>query len=191
MISLKEEMMTDARILKTKRSTRKALLSLLKVKKYDAISVKDICETANISRGTFYLHYKDKFDLAQQYQHEITKEGSKRVKNLLSHERHLLYYHMIHFWSNEAELLLLLISNNGSPDIQNQLKRTLQYNAEKNVFPYIKKSNFTEKEKHYFVVFISNAIFGIIQEWVNNGQQETPEELSDIINTIIPDSLLG
>lgn len=186
---LNEAMMTDARILKTKRSTRKALLSLLKVKKYDAISVKDICEAANISRGTFYLHYKDKFDLVQQYQYEITKKGSEKVHDLLSHERHLLYYNMLQFWNNEAELLLLLISKNGSPDIQNELKRTLQYNAEKNVVPYIKKSDFTEKERHYFVIFVSNAIFGIIQEWVNNGQQETPEELSDIIKKIVPDSL--
>jgi len=188
---LNEEMMTDSRILKTKRNTRKALITLLKHKKYDDISVKDICEVAGISRGTFYLHYKDKFDLVEQYQFEITKEGSKRVQSLLQSERHLLYYHIINFWNNEAELLLLLISNNGSPDVQNQLKKTLQYNAEKNVFPYTKKSHFSEKERHYFVVFLSNAIFGIIQEWVNNGQQETPEELSTIIHKIIPDSLLG
>ncbi|RIP27513.1 TetR/AcrR family transcriptional regulator, partial [Staphylococcus gallinarum] len=84
-------MMTDSRILKTKRNTRKALITLLKHKKYDDISVKDICEVAGISRGTFYLHYKDKFDLVEQYQFEITKEGSKRVQSLLQSERHLLY----------------------------------------------------------------------------------------------------
>lgn len=184
-------MITDARVLKTKRNTRKALISLLKIKKYDEISVKHICEAAGISRGTFYLHYKDKFDLVQQYQYEITKEGSKRVQSLLQSERHLMYYHIINFWSNEAELLLLLISKNGSPDVQYELKKTLQYNAEKNVFPYIKKSHFNEKERHYFIVFLSNAIFGIIQEWVNNGQQETPEELSNIIYKIIPDELLN
>lgn len=183
--------MTDARILKTKRNTRKALISLLKIKKYDDISVKDICEEAGVSRGTFYLHYKDKFDLVQQYQYEITKEGSKRVQNLLHSERHLLYYHMLNFWNNEAELLLLLISKNGSPYIQNQLKEMLQYNAKVNVFPHIKVGPFSQQEQHYFIIFLSNAIFGVIQEWVNNGQQETPKELSEIIYKIIPDALLG
>ena len=80
--------MTDMRIVKTKRKARKAMITLLKEKKYDDISVKDICETAGISRGTFYLHYKDKYDLVQQYQAEFVKEGTKKALNLLNEERY-------------------------------------------------------------------------------------------------------
>lgn len=36
-----------------------AFLKLLKVKEFEKISVADICRTANISRGTFYVHYRD------------------------------------------------------------------------------------------------------------------------------------
>ncbi|MGZ2546862.1 TetR/AcrR family transcriptional regulator [Staphylococcus saprophyticus] len=35
---------------------------------FDEISVKDICKLAEISRGTFYLHYQDKYDLVSKYQ---------------------------------------------------------------------------------------------------------------------------
>ncbi|MGX0379724.1 AcrR family transcriptional regulator [Staphylococcus auricularis] len=138
---MEEELMTDMRIVKTKRKARKAMITLLKEKKYDDISVKDICETAGISRGTFYLHYKDKYDLVQQYQVEFVKEGTKKALNLLNEERYSFFYQMVKLWNEEAELLLLLISDNGSVEVQNQLKAMLQANAEKHIFPHMNLKN--------------------------------------------------
>ncbi|SUM14359.1 TetR/AcrR family transcriptional regulator [Staphylococcus epidermidis] len=71
---MNEELIMDARIIKTKRNTLNALKRLLKRKKFADISVKDICIEGNVSRGTFYLHYKDKYDLVYKYQIEIMKK---------------------------------------------------------------------------------------------------------------------
>lgn len=73
---MNEELIMDARIIKTKRNTLNALKRLLKRKKFADISVKDICIEGNVSRGTFYLHYKDKYDLVYKYQIEIMKKNS-------------------------------------------------------------------------------------------------------------------
>ncbi len=51
---------TDPRVVKTRNSLRKALVYLMRREKLEDISVQKITETANITRGTFYLHYKDK-----------------------------------------------------------------------------------------------------------------------------------
>ncbi len=48
---------TDRRTLCTCAAIRDALLSLLAEKEYTDISVSDLCRAAEISRGTFYLHY--------------------------------------------------------------------------------------------------------------------------------------
>ena len=51
---------TDPRVIKTRNSLRKALVYLMRRDKIENISVQKITETANITRGTFYLHYRDK-----------------------------------------------------------------------------------------------------------------------------------
>ena len=59
-------MKTDARIIHTRRSLRCALLGLLQEKSVDDITVKEVCEKADVSRATFYKHYKDCYDLLKQ-----------------------------------------------------------------------------------------------------------------------------
>jgi AcrR family transcriptional regulator len=53
----------DRRTQRTQRTLLDALIDLLKVKHYDAITVKDIVEKANVGRSTFYAHYQTKDDL--------------------------------------------------------------------------------------------------------------------------------
>lgn len=58
---MNEETM-DKRVYKTLTKIEKSMVTLLNVKSYDDISIKDICDESGISRGTFYQHYRDKDD---------------------------------------------------------------------------------------------------------------------------------
>lgn len=53
----------DIRILKTKRDLRAGIVTLLKDRPFEKITVCDICEQSIINRMTFYKHYMDKKDL--------------------------------------------------------------------------------------------------------------------------------
>ena len=64
---------TDPRVVKTRNSLRKALVYLMRREKLEDISVQKITETANITRGTFYLHYKDKKDLMRSLMNSLIK----------------------------------------------------------------------------------------------------------------------
>ena len=55
----------DPRVIKTRNNLRRALVSLMQRESLSSISVQKITETAHITRGTFYLHYKDKQDFIQ------------------------------------------------------------------------------------------------------------------------------
>ena len=54
---------TDRRVQRTRELLQKALIDLIGVKGYDAITIQDIVDRANIGRTTFYLHYNSKDEL--------------------------------------------------------------------------------------------------------------------------------
>jgi AcrR family transcriptional regulator len=58
-----EQPKIDRRIVRTKKALHDALMELLKEKGYEAVTVEEITQRANVARATFYLHYQDKEDL--------------------------------------------------------------------------------------------------------------------------------
>ena len=53
----------DRRVARSKRRLKDALLELIEVRDYAAISVGDITERADVGRSTFYVHFTSKEDL--------------------------------------------------------------------------------------------------------------------------------
>jgi len=61
----------DEMIEKTKEKIQLSFLQLLKEKHFMNISVRDITTRAAINRGTFYLHYQDKYDFIDQMEQDL------------------------------------------------------------------------------------------------------------------------
>jgi len=61
----------DLRTERTKRSIANAFLELRKQKPLEKISVKELAELAYINKATFYTHYHDIYDLADQLENEF------------------------------------------------------------------------------------------------------------------------
>jgi AcrR family transcriptional regulator len=53
----------DRRVRKTRRQLREALIALMLERGWDAVSVRDICQRADVGRSTFYVHFADKENL--------------------------------------------------------------------------------------------------------------------------------
>ena len=51
---------TDRRVRRTRRALHDALLTLMTEKSYDAVTVQDIIDRADVGRSTFYSHFTDK-----------------------------------------------------------------------------------------------------------------------------------
>ena len=61
----------DIRIEKTKHSICNAFLALRAQKPLERITVKELCESAQINKSTFYSHYIDIYDLSEQIENDI------------------------------------------------------------------------------------------------------------------------
>lgn len=180
---MNEETM-DKRVYKTLTKIEKSMVTLLNVKSYDDISIKDICDESGISRGTFYQHYRDKDDFLFQYQKAMMKKGKRRLTQIQFEERRQFFEHALNFWINEGELLLLLLRDNGAYNVHQAIKKNLQQNIEVRLVPIMNTQALTNKEKYFLIIFMSNAVFGVLQDWVQRGRQESPKEISLMIDKV-------
>lgn len=64
----------DKRIEKTKHGIFNAFIELRSKKALERISVKELCELANINKSTFYAHYLDIYDLSDKIENEIAEQ---------------------------------------------------------------------------------------------------------------------
>ena len=61
----------DLRIEKTKKSIINSFIELRSKKELEKITVKELCEKAQINKSTFYSHYHDIYDLSEQLETEV------------------------------------------------------------------------------------------------------------------------
>ncbi len=65
-MTAKQPARPDRRTARTKRALHEALMQLMLERGFEAISVSNITDRANVGRSTFYAHYADKEDLLQE-----------------------------------------------------------------------------------------------------------------------------
>ncbi len=70
----------DLRIQKTKSNIFNAYIELREKKPIEKITVKELTDKAQISKQTFYLHYKDIYDLTEQIERELIADIMKDVE---------------------------------------------------------------------------------------------------------------
>lgn len=183
----------DRRVIRTKLAIRNALISLIAEKGFEALSVKDLTTKANINRGTFYLHYQDKFDLLDQTLEEVTGDiegillkiawltpaDFKNIDIPMS-----IVVKIFEYFNDNAALMQAILETKGNFALQSQLKKTMWSNLfEKNYSTFIRKENLLVPSE-YLASYISAAHFGVIQEWLETGRRETPEEMARILINI-------
>ena len=64
----------DRRVRKTKKALRQGLVSLLEKKKLKDITVRELTDTVDLHRGTFYVHYRDIYELYEKMWQEAIQE---------------------------------------------------------------------------------------------------------------------
>ncbi|QPQ31288.1 TetR/AcrR family transcriptional regulator [Lysinibacillus sp. JNUCC 51] len=185
---------TDRRIIRTKNEIKQAFFSLLSEKNFEAITVRDITELANINRGTFYLHYVDKYNLLEQYENEIFEKFNAILDattnldldiNQFKQERLPVMIQILQVFYEEADFLKLILGPNGDPYFHEKMRQFFvrYFNA------YL--GNRTDKSKWKFPIeltlaYNSNAILGVITYWLQHEMQQSPEEIATmLIETIL------
>lgn len=174
----------DRRIIKTKKSIRKAFNELLLKKVYTTITITEIAALADIDRKTFYLHYNSVDDILKEFQQEQTC----KVKALLEEEKKL---DIGSFFEGLNDIMMENI------EIYRKLAKTKEYLFLVIEFKDILKDSITEsfyeKSKmtpevfNVYAEYIASGIVNIYIDWLNS---DTPLTLAEL-TTIAKDAVLS
>ena len=177
----------DRRIRKTKKAMADALAQLLLQKPLSSISVREISELADINRGTFYLHYRDVYDLAETLQNEIFEKFQEVIDNYEPEETpDNLFPVLAAFYtllSENATLAQVLLGKNGDAAFIDKLKNVLREKCFSNAQKVLKVQN--NEEFNYFYHFIVSGCTGIVSAWLAGGMKETPAGMAHYTEAFI------
>ncbi len=183
---MKEEPL-DRRVRKTRRQLRECLIALLKQKKVQEITVKEITDMADLNRGTFYLHYKDVFDLLEKTEAELLDEFNQL---LLRHDAEELRSHSSSFFSDvfslvapNADLIEILIGENGDLNFVNRLKRLIREKTLREWTALYQAANPAVFDA--YLSYMVSGCLGLVQYWLQSGRRETPQQMAELTRDIV------
>ena len=189
---MSDENAQDRRVARTKLAIREALVALIEEKGFDAISVRDISTRADINRGTFYLHYRDKFDLLEQTEMEIIQNveaiilqaNSLNLADFNSTDRPLpVVVSMFEYLKQNAALMHAILGLGGDFAFMERIRRTVEKNLKLGFLAGIRAVNFLVPAD-YLISYLLSAHFGVIQAWLQNGCRESPKEMAVILSKL-------
>ncbi|MGD9605469.1 MAG: TetR/AcrR family transcriptional regulator [Bacilli bacterium] len=163
----------DRRIKKTQILLKETLTTLIEQKELRNITVSELCELANINRGTFYLHYLDIYDMIEQFEKAIVGDLAAIIEknSPISAEYYILpvLIQVIEYLYKDMRFVKAMLSKNGDLHFLEQLKTTMLAQTKKSLPEFPKK--YDETFIKILTIFIVSGGAGVFQEWLNGDFQ--------------------
>ena len=178
--------MVQKRKTSTKEDIKEALIQLLSEERFDTISISKLCKRARINRGTFYLHYQDKYQMVDSLKNDIISQLSSyslfEAENEYPKKLMIAKFHILR--ANERLINALTRSHyiDFREAIREYITTIILSDRQKDATQRFLEENFHIPQKYALEIFLS-SVEGIISLWIAGGAQEEPEELTDIILT--------
>jgi len=189
-----------------KRKSRKALfdacVELVQEKEFQHITINEIVNRADLNRGTFYLHFADKYDMMDSFENEMIEKIEEVILSNLPDEpsdqlfiqtRYDTIKELINCLEENKELLQLLLKSSHHSSFQAKLRSKLKVVFEERILPDFNKSSLNIPTDLFVVIFTSAAL-GIIEYTFQSDAPIESEQLTEfLINVMIngPAKTLG
>ena len=178
----------DLRVVQTRRALREALLALLKTQTLETVSVSALCREAGVSRGAFYLHFKDVralfdeqvrqllLDLEQSY-FEPYRHVDVLVPSRLDPSTIRMFHHVKKYQS-----FYEIVFDRQSPlayylALFEKIKSLIRESASS--VPQGKA------DRRLSVAYEANAIMGLLLAWSEEGFAASPSSMNEQLTAIL------
>ena len=172
----------DLRVINTKKALHEALLALLKNAPLESISVSTLCRKAEVSRGAFYLHYKDVSALFDEHLRHLLQDLEESyyepyrlvpelVPSLLDPSTIRIFHHVKKYQSFYEIVFDKNASLSYYYSLFGKIKSLMLDNSERYP-PGI-------QDLSMLVAYQTNAIMGLLIQWNEDGFSHSPEYMNE------------
>lgn len=155
---------------KTKTAFADSLVALSKDKQLNKISVKEICEHANLSRNAFYFHYKDINDLINDIENSVINEISALLDSLEKIPFPKNVYSSIDsfvdIFEEKKDTVIMLMNKSFSTSFTSRISLIFgEFN-----YKYFREFNGdgSKTSFEFFYVYLSGGLYDVIRYWLDN-----------------------
>ena len=184
-------MKTDRRVQRTRELLQEALIELTGERRYDAITVQDIVDRANVGRTTFYLHFPSKDDLFVSCHEAIVSQFHSGALYPQLHTREALlsqdappemiatYRHLQEVWgrlnsifqSRDGPLIMRRVRNSNAQAIKGNLRAAFAKLDSR--IPFDLLAN-----------YLAGAQIALLQWWLEQRVPYSPEDIAQAFHRL-------
>lgn len=170
----------DARKRYTQMVLKQSFLKLLKEKPVNKITVKEVCELAELNRATFYAHYSDCFALMESIENELIDAFEKALRYVNSFDVTAMIEAIYDMVDQNQEACRVLILGNTSSKV---LMRMIAL-AKEDSLAYWRKAlpEAGETELEMMYIHLSNGLMHVVVEGYDRyNKEETIRFVSRVV----------
>ena len=181
-----------------KRKSRKAILDacvkLIKEKDFQSITINEIVSQADLNRGTFYLHFADKYDMMNSFENElIEKIEYVVIKNLPEQQsgqhfiqsRYDTILEILKCLEENKDLLQLLLKSSHNSSFQAKLRSKMKLVLEEQILPKLHPSELNVPIDLFLMILISAALSAIEYAYQSEVSLDAEKLAKFLINIVV------
>ena len=176
----------DRRVRKTRMQLRAGLTQLMREKPIKDITVRELAQLVDINRCTFYLHYRDIYDMVEQVEQEVFEEFEEIVRVHTAQEVKekpiLLLSDLFEFFAINADICAVFLGGNGDMAFFNKLISLIRGCV---VESWVNDKNKDPEHYDYYFAFLASGFMGVIREWFAHDMRETPAEMAAMTEYLV------
>lgn len=173
----------NRRTIYTKEQIKNSFLALLELKKLPQITVTEICKKADINRGTFYLHFKDPYELLEEMQKEFNKEilqALRKEQSAFTPVESLIQ--LLRIILEKRSIYRSIISEGRESNFLSEA--LLEIHKDYTHSMEMKKNSKKNTQLNYSFTFMAYGSMGVINQWLETNGIESPHEIALLIHSM-------
>ncbi|MDQ0160007.1 TetR-like C-terminal domain-containing protein [Alkalibacillus salilacus] len=172
----------DRRKQYTRKVLKESMIDMLKQTSINHVTVKTLCEMADINRSTFYTHYRDPYDLLMTIEDEIITD----LKNYLNsysfdqdEESRLMTKKLLEYIEDMPETFRVLLNENSDPAFEKRVMNVAHQFVMSNTY------DLDETVSDYYSTYIISGAIHVIKAWIAAERPESTEEMAHLIHAFV------